>query len=104
MNTKQFTGILASSVGNGSLSLTVSSGSQFVIGLLGTYAVLHGLDAQAVTSQAQIVIDAVVTAIAAGYTTVHAFLTVWGMVRKFWALFAKTPGQANIIEPIPVQG
>jgi hypothetical protein len=92
MNTqRKFSGVLASSNGTGELSLTVASASQFIIGIAATWAAIHGLDASAVTSQVQGIIDTVVTGVTAGYTAWNALATVWGLIRKIYYTLGAKP-------------
>lgn len=90
MDQKKFTGIFSSTANPGDLSLTISSLTQVFIGLGATYAVVHGLDSQAITTQIQGIIATATTALTACYTAYHALMTLYGLVRKLWyTLFAK---------------
>lgn len=86
---KQFTGFLSSVADPGNLSLTVESFTKALLSAAAMYAVVKGLDASAVTSQVQGIIDTAATGVTAGLTAYHAVMTVWGLVRKLWYMLAK---------------
>lgn len=73
-----------SSIDPSKLSLTVESGSKTIIGIIGYFAVLKGLDSQVITSQLQATVDTLVTLITAGYTAYHALQTTYGLIRKMF--------------------
>ena len=101
---KMFTGFLSSTSNPGQLSLTMQSLTKAVLSFAALWAVIHGLDAQAITSQVQSVIDTVATAVTAGMAFYHTVMAVYGGVHKlyyFW--FAKqvvTPAAAPTSVPV----
>lgn len=88
---KQFKGFLSSTANPGQLSLTASSFTNAIISAAALFAVAKGMDAQAVTSQVQSIIDTSVTAVTAGLTVYHTCLTVYGLARKLWYSVAAKP-------------
>lgn len=72
-----------SSIDPTQLSLSVSSGTKTIIGIIGVLVAYKGLDVTSITSQLQAIVDMVVTAIPAGFAVWHAMLTVYGLIRKF---------------------
>ena len=76
--------IFSSSVNPQELSLTVSSLSKTIIGVVAFIAVQKGFDGAVVTSHLQAIMDTVITAIPAGFAMWHAMQTVYGLVRKMF--------------------
>jgi hypothetical protein len=91
MNTKQFTGFLASTTNPGQLSLTMQSLTKAVLSFAALWAVIHGLDTQAVTTQVQSVIDTVATAVTAGMAFYHSVMVAYGLAHKVWFALAAKP-------------
>lgn len=88
---KQFTGFLSSSADPGQLSLTMSSLTSAILSGVTLFAAVKGLDAVAITSQVQSVIDTVVTGVAAGMTVYHSVMTAYGLIRKLWYMWFAKP-------------
>lgn len=88
---KQFVGFLSSAASPGDLSLTISSLTQALLWAAGAYAVMHGLDSVAVTSQVQSIIDQTATIVTAGMTIYHTGMTLWGLLRKLLYTTAAKP-------------
>jgi len=73
-----------SSIDPTKLSLSIESGSKVIIGIIGSLIALKGIDAAPITSQVQVIVDSVVTAITVGFTAWHSMQTVYGLVRKMF--------------------
>lgn len=105
METKIFTGFLSSSTAPGNLSLTVSSFTKALISAVGLFAVVKGLDVNAVTSQVQAIIDLIATAIPAALVVWHTIKTVEGLAIKLWYYLAAKPAvtvPTAVPEAVPV--
>jgi hypothetical protein len=59
-----------------------------LLGIIGYLLVLKGLDAGTVTSQLQVIVDEVATAVTLGFTLYHSLMTVYGLVRKLIVAFS----------------
>lgn len=88
---KQFTGFLSSVANPGQLSDTVSSITNALLSAAAFYAVVHGLDATAVTNQVQAVINQVATVVTAGLMFYHTLKAAFSLARKLWYQFAAKP-------------
>lgn len=88
MNERKF-GALSSSVNPQELSLTVSSISKVLIGLVGWFAVSKGLDPAAAQTQLQAIVDIMAQAVPLCFTLFNSLQTVWGLVRKLITYFAQ---------------
>lgn len=92
-----YKGIFASSQDPAQLSLTISSVSQALIGLVGFFAAAKGLDPSAATSQVQALVDVGTQVVVAGYTAYHSMQTAYGLVRKLYAYFFSDP--SSLVTP-----
>ncbi len=95
---QQYKGIFASSQDptGQTLSLTVSSATQALIGLVASIAVIKGVDPALATQNVQSVSDAVQNIVAqylaivpCAYSAYHSMQMVWGVVRKFFPVTAQ---------------
>lgn len=105
MDTKYPTG-LASSQDPQTLSLTVSSATQVLLYLVAFFAVHKGLDPTAATTQVQAIIDLIINAAPLVMVLYHSVMTAWGLIRKFYSMFAKPVSPqalANLPTPAPAQ-
>lgn len=100
---KIFTGFFSSTTNPGQLSLSVQSLTKAILSFAALWAVIHGLDTQAVTTQVQSVIDTVATAVTAGMAFYHTVMTAYGLIHKvIFSLFAKPAVTVPAAVPVAV--
>jgi hypothetical protein len=83
------------------ISLSIESGGKTLIGIIGYFLVLKGLDAGAVTSQLQLIVDQVATGVTLAFTLYHSLMTVYGLVRKLTIRVSPSPAAAPVPVPPP---
>lgn len=91
MPNKKYSGFLASvnDPSGQTLSTSVESVFKVVIGLVGFFAVSHGLDPMTAQNQIQVIFDLVMQMIPAGYSLFHSLQMLWGLIQKALAFFLK---------------
>lgn len=73
-----------SSLDPSQVSLTVSSLTQFVIFLVGYFAVSKGFDVTTAKTQVQAISDVIVSMVPACFAVYHGFMTIYGLARKMF--------------------